>query len=151
MNRSVTVKRQFRARRRQINRAQVAPGTNAKAPAGRVSRISRLMALAIRFDQLIRDGVVTDQAELARLGRVSRARMTQIMNLLNLAPDIQDGVLNLASAQLGREVASERDLRPIAAVADWKRQRRMWSRQLSRTNSLDSSTDRTSDKNHSSY
>jgi len=44
-----------------------------------------LLALAIRLDQLIRDGVVADQAELARLGHVSRARLTQIMNLLYLA------------------------------------------------------------------
>ena len=40
------------------------------------------MALAIRFEQLVRDGVVADYAELARLGRVTRARMSQIMNLL---------------------------------------------------------------------
>ena len=39
-------------------------------PNGRIPRVSRLMALAIRFDKLIRDGVVTDQAELARLGHV---------------------------------------------------------------------------------
>ncbi len=44
------------------------------------------MALAIRFDGLMRQGVVKDQAELARLGHVSRARLTQIMNLLCLAP-----------------------------------------------------------------
>jgi hypothetical protein len=44
------------------------------------------MALAIRLEQLIKDGLVTHQAELARVGHVSRARVTQIMNLLNLAP-----------------------------------------------------------------
>ena len=48
------------------------------------------MALAIRFDKLIRDGAVKDQTELARLGHVSRVRMTQIMNLNHLAPDIQE-------------------------------------------------------------
>ena len=53
------------------------------------------MALAIRFDQLIRDGVLADQAEIAKLGRVSRARLTQIMNLLNLAPSIQEEILFL--------------------------------------------------------
>ena len=44
---------------------------------------------AIRFDALIRNKEVSDQAELARLGLVTRARMTQIMSLLNLASDIQ--------------------------------------------------------------
>jgi hypothetical protein len=53
--------------------------------AGRVPRIARFMALAIRFDGLVRSGVVTDYAEVARLGHVTRARITQIMNLLMLA------------------------------------------------------------------
>jgi len=53
------------------------------------------MALAIYFDQLISEGVVADQVEIARLGHVSRAQVTQIMNLLNLAPDIQEHVLHL--------------------------------------------------------
>lgn len=72
-----------------------------EVPRGRVPRISRLMALAIRLNQLIRDGVVTDQAELARLGHVSRARLTQIMNLLSLAPDIQEEILSLPGTDGG--------------------------------------------------
>ena len=54
-----------------------------EAPAGRVPRISRLMALAIQMQRLIDEGAVRDYAELARLGHVSRARITQIMNLAN--------------------------------------------------------------------
>ena len=72
------------------------------------------MALAIRLDQLIRDGVVTDQAELARLGHVSRARLTQMMNLLNLAPDIQEALLFFPRVESGRDPVGERELRPIA-------------------------------------
>jgi len=75
---------------------------------------------------LIRNGLVADQAELARLGYVTRARVTQIMNLLNLAPDIQEAVLFLPRTENGRDPISERDLRPIAAKADWRKQRRMW-------------------------
>lgn len=100
------------------------------APAGRIPRVSRLMALAIRFDQLIRDGVVADQAELARLGHVTRARLTQIMNLMNLAPDIQEAILFLPATERGRESITERDLRPISALADWRMQRRMWRTDL---------------------
>ena len=59
----------------------------------RLPRIARLMALAIKFDGMLREGVVTDYADLARLGSVTRARMTQIMNLLNLAPDIQEQMI----------------------------------------------------------
>lgn len=84
------------------------------------------MALAIRFDRLIRDGVVADQAELARLGHVTRARMTQIMNLLNLAPDIQEELLFLGPVIQGRDLAWERRIRPIASLPDWQLQRQMW-------------------------
>lgn len=93
---------------------------------GRVPRISRLMALAIRFDKLVREGVVADQADLARLGRVTRARVTQIMNLLCLAPDIQEDLLLLPRVTWGRDPIQERQLRPIAAVPDWRKQRQMW-------------------------
>lgn len=93
-----------------------------RTPAPRLA----LMALAIRFDQMIREGVVADQAELTRLGHVSRARLTQIMNLLNLAPDIQKTILSLPRADTGRDPVTERDLRPIAAVPVWRSQRRMW-------------------------
>jgi hypothetical protein len=86
------------------------------------------MALAIRFDQLIRDGVVADQADLARLGHVTRARLTQIMNLMSLAPDIQEAILFLPATERGRESITERDLRPIAALADWRTQRVFWQK-----------------------
>ena len=86
----------------------------------RVARVARLMALAIRFDQLIRDGVVADYADLARLGHVSRARVTQIMNLLNLAPDIQERLL---LSKAGTDDLHERRLRALAAEPDWQRQR----------------------------
>ena len=95
-------------------------------PAGRVPRVSRLMALAIRLDQSIRDGVVADQAELARLGHVSRARLTQIMNLLCLAPGIQEAILFLPPTVRGRDAVTEKQLRVVAGELDWGKQREMW-------------------------
>ena len=92
----------------------------------RVPRVAKLMALAMRFEGLIQDGVVADYAELARLGHVSRARITQIGNLLNLAPDIIEAILFLPAVEKGKDPITERDLRTIVAVADWKKQRRMW-------------------------
>ena len=62
-------------------------------PEGRVPRISKLMALAIRYEQMLNDGVVQSQTELAELQHVSQPRMTQIMNLLHLAPEIQEEIL----------------------------------------------------------
>ncbi len=86
-----------------------------------------MMALAIRLDHLIKTGQVTDQAELARVGQVTRARLTQIMDLNLLAPDIQEEVLNLTLNHCGREL-KERDLRKIAAFTEWGRQRNTWIR-----------------------
>ena len=88
----------------------------APLPTGRVPRVSKIMALAIRFDKLIREGAVKDQTELARLGHVSRVRLTQIMNLNHLAPDIQEEVLHLPLHYCGRERLKESELRRIAAV-----------------------------------
>jgi hypothetical protein len=84
-----------------------------------IPRIARLMALSIRMEQLVRTGVVRDYAEAARLGRVTRARMTQITKLLDLAPDIQEQVLFLPP--LPR--LNERNLRLIVRVTDWPTQR----------------------------
>jgi len=96
-------------------------------PQGRVPRIARLMALAIRIDQLIRDGELRDYAEVARVGHVTRARITQIMNMINLAPDIQEELLYLPLIYNGRDPISERDIRPVVAVPDWRKQRKMWT------------------------
>ena len=95
--------------------------------AGRVPRISKLMALAIRFDGLIRDGKVWDISELARLAHVTQPRMTQIMNLLHLAPDIQEDLLFLPPVTEGRDAIHERMLRPLTALVDWQEQRRRWA------------------------
>jgi hypothetical protein len=119
----MTVTRQFHVRTEGRGRKAVRRGT---APAGRVPRVAKLLALAIHFEQLIRDGVVADQAELARHGQVTRARVTQIMDLLNLAPEIQEQIIDLGvSDQDGRQI-SERQLRPIAATTCWQKQWRAW-------------------------
>lgn len=95
---------------------------------GNLPRISKLMALAIRFDGLVRRGEVRDYADLARLGYVTRARITQITNLLNLAPDIQEEILFLPRTVKGRDRLREKEVRPIAAVPHWSRQRKLWAK-----------------------
>jgi hypothetical protein len=97
-------------------------------PAARTPRIARLRALAIRLDHLVRTGVVANQAELALLGHVSRTRITQIMNLVLLAPDVQEAILFLTEEDCGPEGLYLRDVQPIAAVPNWRRQRRLWAR-----------------------
>jgi hypothetical protein len=97
-------------------------------PMGRVPRVSKLMALAIRFDRLIREGKVADRSELARLAHVTQPRMTQIMNLLHLAPDIQEELLFLPPVTEGRAQIHERMLRPLSAEVCWAVQRGSWRR-----------------------
>ena len=60
--------------------------------------------------------------DIARMGHVTRARVTQIMNLLHLAPDIQEELLNLPRLTAGHESIPERRIRPIAAEPHWARQ-----------------------------
>ncbi len=79
------------------------------------------MALAIHFDGLIQSGVVANYAELARLGNVTRARITQIMNLLMLAPSLQEELLILPRVEKGRDEVLLRDLQRVAAVKEAKR------------------------------
>jgi len=104
---------------------------DAPAPApGRVPRISRLMAMAIHLDEMVQKGEVADYAELARLGHVTRARISQVMSLMYLAPAIQEELLFLPRNEAGRDRIVLRDLLPIAAMADWAKQQRTW-RELS--------------------
>jgi hypothetical protein len=84
------------------------------------------MALAIRLDCLVRSGEVMDQADLACVDQVTRARVTQIMNLLQLAPHIQEAILFLPRTVKDRDPIQERTVRPIAGILDWCKQRRLW-------------------------
>jgi hypothetical protein len=89
-----------------------------------------LLALAHRFEQLVRAGEVRDYAEIAQLGRVSRARISQILKLLTLAPSIQEHLLFLSPRNPGEEPITERDLRPLAGEPRWDRQRERFERLL---------------------
>ena len=93
---------------------------------GRVPRVARLMALALRCDGLLRTGAVENQTEIARLGHVTRARVSQILNLLNLAPDIQEAILDLPRTLMGRDAVILRRVLPIASTMEWAEQRGMW-------------------------
>lgn len=84
-------------------------------PPERIPRAARVLALAHKWRGLIRSGAVRDQAELARLVGVSRARVTQVMGLLWLAPDVQEAVL------FGEIDTDERALRERAGEVVWRK------------------------------
>lgn len=95
-------------------------------PTGRVPRISRLLALSHHCYRLVKTGVIINQSELAHFGQGSTTRMTQIMWLDNLAPDIQEEILFLPKTNKDRDSIKEADIRPIAKTLDWNKQRQMW-------------------------
>ena len=109
-----------------VNFAPERPQSRPQAPTGRVPRVVRLLVLAHKIDSMIRNGELDDLAEAARRLGLTRARVTQITNLLLLAPRIQEAVLDLPLVTNGRDPVTERQLRPIAAKPDWGRQLEMW-------------------------
>ena len=113
------------ARGRKRMQEGTVPAPRAVVP-GRVPRVARLVALAHRFAALIESGEVRDYADVARLGGVTRARVTQVMNLLHLAPDIQEALLDMPRTLHGPDRFHEKDVRDIAAEPLWPKQRAMW-------------------------
>jgi DNA invertase Pin-like site-specific DNA recombinase len=88
----------------------------------RLPRITKLLALAVRFEELLRNGTAKDYADLARLGGVSRSRITQVMHLRNLAPALQERILLLSMGPQVGNTINERALRRISTLVDWREQ-----------------------------
>jgi len=120
---TVTTKLQIRRVKAGRKRLVEGPSPDVSGATGRVPRISRLMALAIKFQGMLREGLVKDQSELARLARVSQPRMTQIMNLTFLAPDIQATILFLRLGLDAEDVVSLRNVQRILLNHSWQMQR----------------------------
>ena len=94
----------------------------------RPPRVTCLLALAHRFEELVRSREVKDYADLARLGGVSRARVSQILKLLTLAPAIQELILDLPPRSPGDKTLTERHLRMVLREPIWDRQRILFNR-----------------------
>jgi hypothetical protein len=131
MNKPVSVDFQFSIKQRGRGaKKRIVEGASqsdeSKPALERIPRISRYMALAIHFEDLIRQGVVTDYADLARLGHVTRARVTQIMNLRLLAPEIQEELLLSSSDNHESDSLSLKVLQQLAMDPNWESQRKKW-------------------------
>jgi hypothetical protein len=126
MTERLTINRQFHVAIKRSGTKRIQSGAIVVTPAGRVPRISRLLALAHHCFRLVKSGAIINQSELAYFGQISTTRMTQIMWLDNLAPDIQEEILFLPSTTQGRDSIKEADIRPIAKTLDWHKQRKMW-------------------------
>ena len=96
----------------------------------RPPRLTCLLALAHRLEAFVRSGDAADYARLAKLGHVSRARISQILKLLTLAPSIQEYILFLPPRVTGEDVITERDLRTVVREPRWDRQRLLFEHLL---------------------
>ncbi len=85
-----------------------------------------MLALAYRVDDLVERGVLKSYAEAAGKLGITRARVSQVLQLMNLSPRIQEEILT------GNTAPSERRLRSIAAIPDWAEQQARW-RQITGT------------------
>jgi hypothetical protein len=84
------------------------------------------MALAIRFDELLRSGAARDLNHLAAVSNVSQPRISQILSLTMLAPELQELLLFLPRVLEGKPEISEKSLRPITLLESWSDQREAW-------------------------
>jgi len=107
-----------------ITYAEQAP--RARARTERPAQIARLLAVAHNVDRAIASGACPDLATMAERLKMTRARITQVVGLTFLAPDIQEQVLTLRAID-GREPVRERALRAVAALPTWERQRAAWA------------------------
>ena len=97
-----------------------------RKPVRRPARIAQMLALAHRLQAAIDQGEYQDRADLARQLGFSRARVTQLLDLLLLAPAIQERVLDLEVVD-GVEPLSERVLRPLVRTSAWTKQCDLWN------------------------
>ena len=132
MNEGMTIQCDFHFGKQAKGRKTFVAGSEPETPKGRLPKVARWMALAIKLDGLIRSGAIASYGEVADLGHVTRARISQIMNLLNLAPDIQEAILFLPAVERGSDPVILAELQSIAAEADWAKQRKTWRRVMGR-------------------
>lgn len=85
-------------------------------------RVARMLAMAHQIERLIATGEFAERTDAARKLGFTKARISQLLNLTLLAPDIQERLL-LACTESGTDPVSERDLRPVLAARSWADQR----------------------------
>ena len=120
-----------RLRTRQVAFIEAPIAVRPREVTRRPAKVAQMLALAHHLQNAIDEGLVTDRAAVARKLGFTRARVTQMLNLTLLAPDLQEAVLVLEAVD-GIEPMSERGLRALSKGADWAEQREIWGELLVR-------------------
>ena len=92
-------------------------------------RVVELLRKAIEWQALLESGQVVRQTDIAQQERITRARVTQVMGMLRLAPEIREIILSMPKV-VRRPLLTERVLRPIATITDYHDQIREFHKLL---------------------
>ena len=123
------------ALKRRVTTARVINATplrrgNLKPPeVPKTPRVVELLRKAIGWKALLKSGKVTSQAEIASREGITRARVTQVMGMLRLAPEIQEKILVMPDA-IHKSLLTERVLRPIGTITNYGNQIREFHKLL---------------------
>lgn len=116
----------FRHTGRSVTLAETPPLPQPE-PVRRPAKVAQQLALAHHLQAAIDRGTIADRADVARKLGLTRARVTQLLDLLLLAPDLQDAALALEAVD-GAEPIAERSLRAVAHAGTWAEQRAAWAK-----------------------
>ena len=97
-----------------------------KPPTNKLPRITRLLTLAHHLQDLMDQGIVQDYADIARLSGLTRARVSQIMNLTLLAPQIQEELLFATPGEVLSTHSKEYAVRMALKTPVWEEQINVW-------------------------
>jgi len=105
---------------------------NPKPPkVARTPRVVELLRKAMEWQSLMESGQIASQADIARQEGITRARVTQVMGMLRLVPEIQQTILAIP-ATVRRQNITERALRPIMQIEDQGQQAAMFDALMGR-------------------
>ncbi|MCU0657350.1 MAG: hypothetical protein MUF64_19450 [Polyangiaceae bacterium] len=111
-----------RQKSRRVLLREDAPERNRSRPL----RVARMLAMAHEIERLIAEGAFTDRADAARKLGFTRARISQLLDLTLLAPDLQERLLMMETTA-GADPITEHKLRCVVAQASWQEQREAWA------------------------
>jgi len=114
----------------QVLSAVLPSWSNPKLPREpKTPRVVELLRKAIEWQALLESGKIASQAEIAHQEGITRARVTQVMGMLRLAPEIRERILSMPDG-VGRASLTERMLRPFGTIANQRDQIRKFQRFL---------------------